>query len=293
MKQSSPSLSIITLTKNRAVFLKKNLASLVGQTNPGDEIILIDNASTDETGLVIASFESLLPIRSYRTTVAGYPRLYNLAVRKARGQIIVFLDDDCIANPAFMAAIRRAHQKHPNALIQGITHSIPHDNLYVDIMGDHYKNWLEAMKIGPSKLKTFDNKNASLPRKLFHKYHGFNPVMTRGSEDIELGLRLKRQGVPIYFDSSIIAFHHERTTFAGCIAQHRRFAASEGYLDRILDPSERLGAIPTKKLLLHIQSAWKRELSYIYRLQWKEALLLPLVYITLAWIRLWGYTTNR
>lgn len=285
-------LSIITVTKNRSALLKKCLTSLTGQCKKGDEIIVVD-ASTDDTPQVVATLAKKLPIRYIRYLKTGYPAFYNEAARKARGDILVFFDDDCVASPSFLTRVRAAHRRYPNSVIQGLTHSIPRGNLYVDIMGDHYKNWLAMMTITGNEMKSFDSKNASLPRELFWKHKGLSPRMHRGSEDIELGLRLRRHGIHIYLDRSVIAYHHERTTLSGFIAQHRRFAASEGYLDRVVPKADRLGVVPTKKLLLHIRSFFRRELLFIRTNEWGNALLLPFLYAALALIRVSGYAWHR
>lgn len=287
-----PSLSIITVTKNRSQLLRIALTSLIGQCKPGDEIIVVD-ASTDDTPAVVSRLAKKLPIVYVRYLKKGYPAFYNEAARRAKGNILVFFDDDCKASPTFLSRVRQAHIKHPNAVIQGLTHSIPRGNLYVDIMGDHYKNWLAAMSLSANTLKSFDSKNASMPRALFWKYGGLSPRMHRGSEDIELGLRLRRAGIVIYLDRSIIASHHERTTLQGFLLQHRRFAESEGYLDKVLPKSERLGVIPAKKLLLHIQSFLRREIGFMRHGKWKEAIGHILLYIALACIRIWGYARHR
>lgn len=292
MKKTTPTLSIITVTKNREKLLKACLTSLVGQCKRGDEIIIVD-ASTDNTSKMIASFTKKLPIRYVRYLQSGYPAFYNEGAKRAQGDILVFFDDDCIATPTFLSRIRKAHTHHTNSIIQGMSHSIPKGNIYVDMMSDHYKNWLSAMILHQNTLRSFDSKNASIPRALFWKYSGFSSTMDKGSEDIEFGLRLRRAGVHIYLDRSIIASHHERTTWDECIKQHKRFAASEGHLDRILPSSERLGAIPRRKLFLHIRSFFTREIHYIRTHQWKNACILPVLYITLAHIRLWGYATHR
>lgn len=290
MKQ--PTLSVITVTKNRSALLSLCLTSLMNQCRKGDEIIIVD-ASTDETPRMVATFKKELPIKYIRYLKSGYPAFYNKGAKHAKGDILVFFDDDCIAAPNFLSRIRIAHIRKPNAIIQGMTHSIPKGNIYVDMMGDHYKNWLSAMTLYGNTMKSFDSKNASIPRALFWKHLGLSPTMTKGSEDIEFGLRLRRAGIRIYFDRSIVASHHERTTWTECIRQHKRFAASEGHLDRILPTSERLGVIPLKKLLLHVRSFFHREALYIHTRQWKNAVLLPVLYMTLACIRIWGYATHR
>lgn len=292
MPKKPLTLSVITVTKNRSALLSLCLTSLIGQCRNGDEIIIVD-ASSDDTPNLVARLAKQLPIKYIRYLKPGYPAFYNKAARVAKGDILVFYDDDCVASPNFLDSIRQAHTKHPGCVLQGLTHSIPRGNLYVDIMGDHYKNWLAAMTIKGNEMKSFDSKNASMPRSLFWQHHGFSPAMHRGSEDIELGMRMRRDGIRVLLIRSIVAYHHERTTLISFLAQHQRFAQSEGYLDHVLLPSERLGVIPHKKLILHIQSFVRREISLVCNGRLCDALLLPFIYTLLAMIRLSGYARHR
>ena len=205
----SVSVSIITLTKNRSLLLQQCLRSLVGQLSGNDELVLLDNGSTDNTPEVAHAFQQFFTVRYFVSRALGYPKLYNMAVSKSTQKIIVFLDDDCIAGRNFVSHIKRAHKNRVNAyVIQGKTVSIPRGNIYVDIMGDHYANWVSANMMGAKRLRTFDNKNASMPRSVWLRGGGFSEQLSGGSEDIDLGFRLRKEGIQIIYNSSIVAYHH-------------------------------------------------------------------------------------
>lgn len=288
-----PALSVITLTKNRAEFLRENLRSLLGQTKPGDEIIIVDNGSTDETPSVIRQFTHSLPIRAFRTGKSGFPALYNFAIAKTRNPVIVFYDDDCIASPGFLTGHRNAHRGDAPRIVQGQTYSVPKGNIYADIMGDHYQNWLTVHLTGPDRLKTFDNKNASMPTSLLAKYGNFSQRQSNGAEDIELGLRMARHGVPIIFDRSIICYHHERDTLMGFVRQHLRFAKADAVLSHDIPDERTLAMFVRQKIVLHAESAVRRERMYLQSGRVDLVLYLPILYLLLFIVRLWGYATAR
>lgn len=280
--------SIVTPTKNRAPLLKECLVSLRHQTQQIDELVIVDNGSTDETQRVIADFKRVLPIRSLRVTSYGYPKLYNAGIAAARGNWVVLFDDDCVASTGWFAAVKKSTIAFPGAAIQGKTISIPKNNLYAQIMGDHYINWIEANRIGGNKLRTFDNKNLCIPRLALEKVGVFNETLSAGSEDIELGFRFTRFGIPIYYAPSIVAYHRERTTFKGFISQHARIAHSESLLADKLSSENQIPVVPPR-VFLHLRSALLREWQYVKSGRMLDALRLPIIYLLLVCVRVYHY----
>lgn len=288
-----PSVSLITLTKNRALYLRLCFKSLIGQLHDKDEIVVLDNGSTDETPEVIKKYQKMLPLLYIRSREVGYPKLYNQAIKNSSNEIVVFLDDDCIAGRSFIQAVKRSHSSHKNCVVQGKTYSLPKNNIYAEIMGDHYQNWLHVNTMGNGEMRVFDNKNASVPRKVLTQHGGFLDSLVFGSEDIELGIRMRHRGVKIFFDPSVVAYHHERSTLAGFLQQHLRIARSEGVLDRRLADENKIHMLSIQKLAFHVKSAFLREVLYLVQGRIRDFFLLPILYILLLLLRIWGYTTVR
>jgi len=286
-------ISVVILTKNRAELLRNNLTALTGQLRRGDECVIINNGSTDHTTAVIRSFTGTLPIRTYTTRIKGFSNLYNYAIQKSRNPLLVFYDDDCVAAPGFIAAHRAAHRGKTPCVVQGQTYSIPEGNLYADIMADHYQNWLTMYMTKNGTLRTFDNKNLSLPKSILTKNGTFSPAIYRGGEDIELGFRLSQQGVPIRYVPHAVAYHHERDTIRAFVTQHIRFARSDAALARHMKTETTLVMFVGYKIYLHAISAVKREWRYIIRGNLYDAVRLPLIYLLLFILRIWGYATSR
>jgi glycosyltransferase involved in cell wall biosynthesis len=77
--------------------LKEALESLTTQSRLPDEVLVIDNNSSDQTKSVAESFSSRLNIRYIFEPVQGTSTARNTGIRHAWGDIIIFFDDDCIA----------------------------------------------------------------------------------------------------------------------------------------------------------------------------------------------------
>jgi glycosyltransferase involved in cell wall biosynthesis len=89
-----PSLSVIVCAYNEERYLAACLHSLLAQTRPPDEIIVVDNASTDRTGAIAESVPAVRVVREHRK---GLVRARETGRRHARGDVLVYLDADCRA----------------------------------------------------------------------------------------------------------------------------------------------------------------------------------------------------
>lgn len=285
--------SVLILTRNRAKLLARNLRSVAKQTRKSNEIVVIDNNSTDNTRLVVKKLESSLPLRYFKTGLSGFARLYNFGIQKTRGNFVCFLDDDCLAHKNWLEEMIKTQKKYPKSVIQGNTYSLPKDNLYAEIMGDHYQNWLKSNLINENELKTLDNKNLCVPKEIFQKFGGFSEKQNIGSEDIEFGIRLRKKGVKIIFSPKALAWHYERDNLKDFIKQHYRIAQAESTCDRLFKAKKEIGLFPRKKTLLNLISANKRFWSYLAKGDLKKAIKLPLIYLILMKIRIYGYLFRK
>lgn len=94
--------SVIIPTRNRAERLKNLLTCLSTQTISPDEVIVVDNSSTDETKEVVLSFETKLPVKYLLGRKIGPSFARNAGIRKASGDFLIFLDDDCLVEKTFI-----------------------------------------------------------------------------------------------------------------------------------------------------------------------------------------------
>jgi glycosyltransferase involved in cell wall biosynthesis len=91
------SVTVIMATYNRAEFVGAALKGLLEQTRPPDQVIVVDDGSTDNTSAVIGEFGSA--IEYFRQANAGKSKALNRALPKARGSYIWIFDDDDVPYP--------------------------------------------------------------------------------------------------------------------------------------------------------------------------------------------------
>lgn len=107
-RTDKPVLSVAICTRNRAGFLEQAVTAAAVQAQPFGrrvEILIIDNASTDQTAETCASLaKKYNSIRYYSESELGLSVARNRALRIARAPWIVFLDDDAVPHAGWLAA---------------------------------------------------------------------------------------------------------------------------------------------------------------------------------------------
>jgi glucosyl-dolichyl phosphate glucuronosyltransferase len=111
-----PKLSVILCTYNRAHCLPRTLESLTRQSlEPGHyEIVIVDNASSDNTSVVIRRFEAehtSADILLLSESTQGLAHARNTGCKAARGRYLAFIDDDCIASEDWLETVLACYEQ--------------------------------------------------------------------------------------------------------------------------------------------------------------------------------------
>jgi len=108
-----PRVSVVVTTYNQARYIGPTLESVFAQTRQADEVILVDDGSTDETPEAIAPYrDRLVYIRQVNQGVAGSR---NTGIRHAQGALLAFLDGDDLWEPEKLAVQVAAAAAHPDS----------------------------------------------------------------------------------------------------------------------------------------------------------------------------------
>lgn len=101
--------------------LQRALQSLAAAARPtvAWEVLVIDNGSSNDTLSIVESFCGKLPIRYVHEEVAGLSNARNRAVREARGDWIVWTDDDVTVSTRWLVAYVEAIEQHSDAKVLG------------------------------------------------------------------------------------------------------------------------------------------------------------------------------
>lgn len=102
---SRPTITVVIPAFNEAHIIRRCLAALAAQSDPADEIIVVDNASTDDTAAVASSFAGVRVISEAR---AGVTFARTAGFDAARGDVIARIDADSLVTPDWIRRLRCA-----------------------------------------------------------------------------------------------------------------------------------------------------------------------------------------
>jgi glycosyltransferase involved in cell wall biosynthesis len=114
--------TVAICTFNRAQSLRRTLDSLVGMRVPSDlawEIVIVNNNSTDHTDDVISEYVGHLPVRREFEPRPGKSNALNRAIDVAKGDYIVWTDDDVLVDASWLTAYVEAFRRWPEAAVFG------------------------------------------------------------------------------------------------------------------------------------------------------------------------------
>lgn len=186
MKASTPTFSVVIPAFNGELFLLDALRSVLSQTAPPIEIIVVDDGSTDGTRDVVRLVHSTVPIRYQRQDNQGPSVARNLGVSMACGDWIAFLDADDVWHPENLAVLAAYIQAHPEVALFSSEMDYIDENGNERLPIDLQDELALLMLNRPTPILP---STVTIKRDVFVEAGGFNPKL-RTHEDAELFARI-------------------------------------------------------------------------------------------------------
>ncbi len=210
MEPLAPKLSVVIPVQNGASHLPKCLEALRGSSRPPDEIVVVDDCSTDDSA-AIAQANNCRVIQ-LRTGPRGPAAARNRGVRASSGNIVVFIDCDVAVHPDALVLIEEQFVAHEDvSAVFGSYDDAPTNHGVVS----RYRNLLHhyVHQVSRREASTFWAGCGAIRREAFDAADGFDETYRWASiEDIELGARLRAAGHRLLLCREIQATHRKHWT---------------------------------------------------------------------------------
>jgi glycosyltransferase involved in cell wall biosynthesis/GNAT superfamily N-acetyltransferase len=216
-----PLATVVIPCWNEGRFIAEFLDSLFAQTYPEDrlEILLVDGMSEDGTRDIVRRYEAAHPaLRMLDNPGHRKPDGLNLAIRQARGEIIVRLDVHAFYEPGYLRKCVLALLAHPEAdNVGGVLRSLPReDTLFGRALALSIMHPLAAgnarHRVGVTKPQWIDTVfGGCWRREVFDRIGYFDEKLTR-AQDREFNQRLRAAGGRILLVPDIVCTYYARSS---------------------------------------------------------------------------------
>lgn len=210
----SPTVSVIVPSFNRAHYLPGALASLTSQQTHGEftyEVVVVDNASTDNTREVVEAFSetSSVTVRYLHEEKPGDAPPRNCGIRESSGDWLAFFDDDQFATESWLAELLRVATVRSAKIVGGPVH--------LDLDDDTARMLAASCRMTLREMKPYDvvqpyepnvipgTGNMLVHRSVFDDVGMFDETMAEAGSDWRLVNLAREQGIsPWYAPEAVI-----------------------------------------------------------------------------------------
>jgi GT2 family glycosyltransferase len=191
----------VVATHNRSDHLDRLLRALAEQDRSPDDVVVVDDGSTDATPALLARHRNgRLPLSVIRRDRAGGPATAREeGWRAATGDLVAFTDDDCVPAPGWLDAAERAWAGDSDTFVQGRT----------DPAEDHHGPFSRTLRVDRLNA-AFPTCNMLYPRELLVRVGGFDTEAfgrEPGGEDCDLAWRAIEAGARPVFAADAVVEH--------------------------------------------------------------------------------------
>jgi len=242
---------------NKAPYIGRALDSVLAQERLPEEIIVIDDGSTDGGGDLVKQFKDPA-IRLVRQENQGISAARNLGISLAKGELIAFLDADDVWKPGFLKVISEMRELYPQAGIYATAYDIINpqgrrETLNFKLLPAHCEQGLINNFFHNGIPQPILTSAVVIPKSIFNEIGGFQGENL--GQDLDMWIRIGI-GYPVAWNRTILATYHQD-------AENRIFEVSKFCYEPIysitVTKAIRAGQVPSEKIqdLMEYCALWR------------------------------------
>lgn len=211
---------------NAVRYIREALDGVMNQTYQIDEILVIDDASTDETSMLASSYPVRI-ISHYKNRGLACAR--NRAFKEARNDYVAALDADCVPDAEWLEKLM-LHFKDDD--IVGVGGRVIEKSKFT--LADCWRevhmvqHWGKDLVVSPPFLYGCNN---VIQKKAVYSVNFYNEKFRHNYEDVDLSKRFYQKGYKLIYTPDAVTYHIRRDTISSVLKTYRNWHRF-GYLNR-------------------------------------------------------------
>ena len=271
---------------NVADYIEPTIQALLKQTHPPDELLIIDDGSTDRTVEIVSRY----PVRVIRhESNRGLAAGRNTAFANARYELVAAIDADVIAEPRWIESLVEAFTDQGVAgsggrLLEEYRDTPADSWRATHLSQDMGEERIEIVWPSPKRLGGF---GSIFRKEAVERMGGYDPRFRTNYEDVDLSLRLLRAGYKLVFDSRAVAHHMRRDSVSSIVRTAWRWEFYDHYYR---------GGYNNIALKVLLNFRWARVLAWQHLKKGRAELLLVdsrLPWVHSYWDLRYGFSRER
>ena len=216
-------ISIIIPCHNEERSVRATVASCLNQSRKPDEILIINDGSTDRTSQILATFGRQVRVVTIPVATGNKSHAQEYGLKFISGDVFITTDGDTILDKDFVKYVEEDFQNERVTAVAGYVRSLPYNwltacrafeyavgqNLHK--LAQHYINFLFVIPGAAGAFRTKD----------FFKHITFDHDTV--TEDLDFTYRLHRKGLKVFYDRRIVVFTQDPNTLRAYVNQMRRW----------------------------------------------------------------------
>jgi len=220
---SAASVSVVVPTRDRPAQLAACLRALGRLDHPRErlELIVVDDGGSADLGPVRAAAPPELPVELIRREPGGPAAARNTGAAAASGELLAFTDDDCLPEPAWLAALTAAVAAAPGAGCGGRTVNALPSNPFAEASQHIQELVYSHYNADPGRARFFASNNLAVPRGGFEEVGGFDAQrFPAASEDRDFCDRWLASGRTLRYEPGAVVHHAHELDLRAFVRQH-------------------------------------------------------------------------
>jgi glycosyltransferase involved in cell wall biosynthesis len=207
-------ISFIIPVFNRPAEVEELLRSLSLQSDKEFEVIVVEDGSTLSSEAVVENYRNQLNISYFYKENSGPGLSRNYGCERAKGQYVIFLDSDCVLPEGYYKTVEEALKVNYTDAFGGPDRAHTDFTIFQKAINYSMTSFLTTGGIrgGNEKMGKFHPRsfNMGFSKKVFEATGGFSSM--RFGEDVDLSIRILKQGFNTQLIRGAFVFHKRRTT---------------------------------------------------------------------------------